>query len=542
MLDDGVIEYRRLRAPREDGATLIDPPWKAIGRLLADNLRLQSECDRVVGGRSLRDLQSDTRSELIDAARQYTTTYANVSVPPTTGESPIVCTGHQPELFHPGVWLKDFAADRLAREHRALSLNLVIDSDMVGKMSVRVPTGAVADPVLESVPFDLNTGNAPFELTRIADHDCFESFGERAAETLAPLVADPLVRSFWPLAIERSRAGARLGEAIAQARHRQEIDWGATNLELPQSRACQSRGYRWLISHILADLARFRESHNCALREYRRVHRIRNAAQPVPELHGDEDWLESPFWVYRNDMPVRRALWARRSGKTLMLADRAGWQYECAVGGDGDRDSMVEQLGELTRQGVHIRTRALTTTMFARLLLSDLFIHGIGGAKYDQLTDAIILDYFGMRPPAFLTVTGTLKLPIPRSVPRQGREREIAGVLRNMRFHPERVLLNGHAALPQAQAWLVRKDAWIQSVQSAPAGHVSAAQHEEISQINQRLSAMLDDERERLLVEQQELSRQMRSEAVLGSREYAFCLHPEAKLRSLMLALPAKKA
>ena len=68
----------------------------------------------------------------------------------------------------------------------------------------------------------------------------------------------------------------------------------------------------------------------------------------------------------------------------------------------------------LEARGIEIRPRALITTMYARLFLSDLFIHGIGGAKYDELTDAIIRRFFGIEPPAYMTVTGTVRLPIPR--------------------------------------------------------------------------------------------------------------------------------
>ena len=49
----------------------------------------------------------------------------------------------------------------------------------------------------------------------------------------------------------------------------------------------------------------------------------------------------------------------------------------------------------------NLRPRALTLTLFARLCLGDFFIHGIGGGKYDEVTDAIIRDYFGVEPPAY---------------------------------------------------------------------------------------------------------------------------------------------
>ncbi len=34
--------------------------------------------------------------------------------------------------------------------------------------------------------------------------------------------------------------------------------------------------------------------------------------------------------------------------------------------------------------------RALTTTLFLRTFIADLFIHGIGGGQYDRLTDRIV--------------------------------------------------------------------------------------------------------------------------------------------------------
>ena len=48
--------------------------------------------------------------------------------------------------------------------------------------------------------------------------------------------------------------------------------------------------------------------------------------------------------------------------------------------------------------------------MYARLVLSDLFLHGIGGAKYDQLTDLIIARFFGLQPPGFVTLSATVLL------------------------------------------------------------------------------------------------------------------------------------
>ena len=63
---------------------------------------------------------------------------------------------------------------------------------------------------------------------------------------------------------------------------------------------------------------------------------------------------------------------------------------------DGEACCAVERLRELPAGSIRLRTRALTTTMFSRFLLGDLFIHGIGGAKYDELGDEIARRFFGI--------------------------------------------------------------------------------------------------------------------------------------------------
>ena len=68
---------------------------------------------------------------------------------------------------------------------------------------------------------------------------------------------------------------------------------------------------------------------------------------------------------------------------------------------EGSLEGAVRQLKDFPARGLRLRTRALTTTLFARLFLADLFVHGIGGAKYDAMTDQICERLFGMKAPSF---------------------------------------------------------------------------------------------------------------------------------------------
>ena len=110
----------------------------------------------------------------------------------------------------------------------------------------------------------------------------------------------------------------------------------------------------------------------------------------------------------------RRRLFARACppDENRCISDRQSWEARLPLSAEGDAAGAVERLMELQRGGVRIRPRALVTTLWARLALGDLFIHGIGGAKYDCVTDRLIERFFGLAPPRFLVVSATLHLPI----------------------------------------------------------------------------------------------------------------------------------
>ncbi len=51
----------------------------------------------------------------------------------------MIVTGHQPELFHPGVWIKNFAIASIARQTGGAALNLIVDNDIPKSSSIAVP-------------------------------------------------------------------------------------------------------------------------------------------------------------------------------------------------------------------------------------------------------------------------------------------------------------------------------------------------------------------------------------------------------------------
>jgi len=544
---------------------LVAPPMEEAGALAAENAHLRRTTGYLLHGRSLAELSRQARAELLGAAQTWTAAYREIDQPSLDPEGLIFLAGHQPELFHPGVWFKNFALGALARRHGAAAVNLVIDSDTMKSTVLPTPGGSLDDPRREAVLFDRPDGHLPFEERGILDARGFTNFGRRVAQRIAPLVSDPLIQRFWPMVLERVRHVDRLGYCLAQARHQLEGQWGLQTLELPQSVVCDSEPFHWFLVHLIANIDRFRDCYNQAVQEYRRANRIRNAAHPVPDLVAEGSWLEAPLWIWTAKQPQRRRVFVCRRGQEFLVSDRAGQELRLTLTADGDATDAVERLMAWSRQGVKIRSRALITTLWARLALSDLFLHGIGGAKYDRVTDRLIETFFGLAPPSIMVLSATLHLPIrgaavpaayagetpaPRddnyshSVPRTGRVenlRDIRRALRELRYHPEQYLranqlLDGEATAG-ARALVEEKQHWI----GTPVTPENAyTRWNSLRRINNELQAWVAPRRQQLLELQSQTQRVLRHEKVLSSREYGFCLYPESYLKEFMSALLSK--
>ncbi len=522
-------DYPRFRAPQGDGEILCVPGMPELPALTARS-RQRPELSKVEwSGRSLAELAQDARRQILHEALAYTRQYLDVSDPPGA-EAPLVVTGHQPELFHPGVWLKNFEAARLAKLVGGTAIDLIIDSDLWRSSALRVPMGTPEELRTELVRYDQALVDLPFEERGIADLELWQSFGSRVAHKLAGLIDQPLIKEWWPSVLAASRKQERIGYALAEARHQLEISWGSQSLELPQSCVCQSEAFRWFAYQLLSRAAEFRTAYNGALADYRAAHQLKNKAQPVPDLVEHDGWVETPFWLWSTVDPTRRGVFVRRFENQLEITDRKKLSAVLPA----NPALAIEQFAELERQGVKFRTRALATTLFARLLLADVFIHGIGGAKYDQVTDAIGRQFFGIELPRYATISGTLRLPLATSAKTLYSPRELRQELRSQQYHPERFfheMTIPAAAVSHVHELLAKKQEWINLAQTR--GN-AASRHQAIVAANRELQQYLSNRAEQLEREIVAAKHAANIEQLRRSREYAFCLYPRELLQQFL--------
>jgi hypothetical protein len=523
------VTTQRLRAPVDNGAVVAEPPLDRVGDLLSVNQHGLNTASTPILGRSFDEVRRHARQSLVAVARRHMEQSGEPL--PAREDGPLFMAGHQPELFHPGVWLKNFALHGLARWYHGLAVNLIVDNDTAKTAALQVPTPAttaVPWPHALAVPYDHWSGEAPYEERTVADEELFASFADRASAALAGWNYQPLLQRFWVEVGKQTRRTPLLGERLTAARRALERSWGCHNLEVPVSRVCQTEPFAWFACHLLGELPRFHALYNACLRDYRRRNGLRSRHHPVPDLAEQDGWLEAPFWAWRVGQTRRGRLLVRHEGETIRL--RVGpddWpSLPLSTSGEGT----VEAWLDLEQQGFKVRSRALTNTMYARLFLADLFLHGIGGGKYDELNDAIAQRFFGWQPPAFLVLSGTLWLPLPaypvqaNDVQRLGRE------MRDLHWNPQRHLEAATSNERHLQKWLAQKQAWIAR---QPA---NAAQRRErfttLRELNRLLQPALFDHAEHVRRQWEQAERQLQANAVLRRRDYAFCLYAENELRS----------
>lgn len=517
------IARRRFRAPREHGQAFIDLSRSEIAALLADNRRL-TYLKQPRRQRSPDMFTAEARRELIAAAVEFTSQYRDVPEVPDAA-TPIVMSGHQPELFHAGVWFKNFLLSSIAGEHQATAINLIVDNDSVDSPAIRVPTGSRRMPRVETVALDTTTDAIPFEQRAIHDAAMFDSFAARVRETVRPWIDYPLVNDLWSAAKEVRYTTKNFGLAVARMRHVLEGRWGLRTLELPLSIVAARPAFRVFALSRLWNADDLWREYNAALQEYRAVNRIRSGAQPVPDLVTDGEWCETPFWIWTNEEPQRKRLFVRHRGDKLQLADRQSLVLELPRDADGQLDVWAGW----EQRGIRIRPRALLTTMYARLVLCDLFIHGIGGAKYDEVTDAIIRRSMGIEPPRYLTATATLQLPLDVSYSSAAELQAAEHEAHELKYRAERFLSGdlGHLLREKKRALL----------NDIPPRGQKRDWHHAITQVNQELHEFVTAQQQRLDDRVARLTEQLRLTRLLGSREFSFCLFPPDFLRTLLLDL-----
>jgi len=506
------FDYSQLQAPTEDGGVLVAPRPAACVEWLRENATALRSSQGLMAGVPLAEWRNRTRRAIAVA-----------------GDRPLVVVGHQPAFIHPGVWAKYVVACRLANAIGGTVINLVVDNDSPPQLFMDVPT-ASAPVELRRVRFaDVRPGCAyeqipvqpPAETDRM-EKEIRQAMADRFASTLMPeylagFRAAPN-RSDW---VDQSVAGRRAIDRL----------FGVA----VEDRRVSRSWWTPLLADMLLNARRFAETYNSALLEYRQANKVRGANRPIPDLVIDGALIELPLWAYRRGEP-RQRLAIRCTGDSIGLvatgetfAAFPTWQIERMAATHVDTGEWM------------LRPRALTLTIWARLLLADLFIHGIGGAKYDRISDSVIRSYYGLKPPSIACVSATLRWDARRSAGASGLP-HARHELRDIEWNPHRHVADGHPL----DSLLVERRAAVNTSsvlrEREPANRRARRDaFNRIRDLSRAMAAAHPDLLQRKRAQLAELEQRARESRILGAREYFFALYRRCDIERLACALPAEK-
>jgi hypothetical protein len=386
------------KAPGEDGQTLIWPePADLLRRTRENHQRLSSAHHARV--------QNAPLPELRRAAREW--------IGHADDAAPIIASGHQTELYHPGVWAKDVLAHQAAARLGGQAFHFAVDTDSPKHLQLRWPgasLGVTDDPhVMSGAWSGLLSAPTPHYLKQLETEarDAFSRIG------FEPLLF-PFIDSLRRLSLE----SPDLPSALTNAQH--QLDWslGLRHGALLLSPILASAPFLALVHHVMSRPAEFAAAYNESLATYRDRTSTRDPMRPMPDLFVSGQSVEAPFWL--DDLAAgsrTRPSVFRDAGDrwVLKLVNGAEFGFDPRAGAF---DAAASLQKFLTSSSHRLSPRALTLTLFVRLMIADQFVHGIGGARYDRVTDQIIARHFGIEPPHFSVTTATLFFPGASARPR----------------------------------------------------------------------------------------------------------------------------
>lgn len=516
----------KLTVPTGHGEMLMAPAYEDWGALARQSAAASQRWTFSVAGMPGQRLRTLARAEMLGLAVEYSARIGGhaAAAPRALDPDPlVVMTGHQPDLFHPGVWVKNFLVDRLARELGAVGLNLVVDSDAMGGVELRAPAmapGLVVQHVALRAPPDAPSTFATSPPISAEELARFRAKGLAALDTLSARAIACHFREYCDVLAETGPQARELAEHLTFARRRYENRAAPTHyLEAPVTGLARGRAFLTFAADLALGAERFHAAYNGALGAHRQRSRTRSPAQPFPDLAVDPSrGHELPLWHLRDG--GRTEVWVRTladgarelTSEGTLLAVLPAEPHAAALA--------------LWTAAPRLAPKALALTAFHRFFVSDLFVHGVGGARYDRITDAFCLAYYGTAPPPFALASMTMFLPLGAKVVHQSDVEEVERKLERLHHNPDSLLDDEEldlepADLARALALAAQKAGLVEKITAADADKRALGLR--IREVNAALGELLRPAADALRAEVEALRAARAASALVADRTYPFC-------------------
>lgn len=390
----------------------LEPPFETWREILLHNVRCRDGLYQVLN----RDFVAELRREIAREAIAYTdqlqkialrigmkTTEAAATC--SSSETPVVMAGHQPVVYHSGLLFKNQALSRLVAETKTFGVNVIVDTDIGDAGRMVWPVVSASGVGLREASLASSAGlYRDQRVGTISDID----------GVFSPMISDLRSAGLTEQAVQTEGVAElyrRLsGESVMMANS--IVRWGFESrkyVEVPLSRVLALPVVSRILRSFVNVPEKFVEVYNTTLDQYRAEHRIKNAANPFPNMSVDTGAVELPLWEV-----------VEGGRRPVVVTPQVGWR---GVGG-------------------LLAPRGSILTYLLRGYCSDLFVHGLGGAKYDRFVDAFASALSGITLPKYVAASCTRYL-FSEQVRRYERARDIKSRYKEIVSHTQKFLGTG---------------------------------------------------------------------------------------------------
>lgn len=284
--------------------------------------------------------------------------------PPANPTGPLLLSGHQPTLFHPGVWFKNFLLANLAASQSANAVNLIVDNDLCPPATIAVPTRLDGALTVVHEPFAEPAPRIPFEERLLTKTRTAANLPGACRPICGifprPVSSPPLIASFPDLSAWR----AAVLPAAPPSRSALHSPPSAANLNTP--RRHQPRTAAWSSLPKTASFRSFSLSLLAICRGSPPVTtppsppiagKTASAAKPIrpPIWKHRAAGCEAPLWIWTTENPTRRRLFVRTFPNRMQWTDLQGWRAELTTPDSLHDDRFQSQWAVLEAAGVKLR-------------------------------------------------------------------------------------------------------------------------------------------------------------------------------------------
>ena len=547
------MERLSFKVPQKNKQIFLSPSGDKISSLLEENKKIFSQYSFKILNQPFKEVRENSRKGVVKEALKFSKKFD-----PDIGEkiNPayqyIIQSGHQPVFFHPGIWIKNIFLNELLKSpllDKSLGLNIILDNDICKDLNFSLPALSSSGSLkLEKVNFlsSALTPNLPFEEYPCPSLELITKFNRDIIHRFKSLESEnkDILNNFKNFArclenssrfCSRNHTRGNLGEFLGLARRLYEQEIEPAYLEVPFSQICDSDEFLSFFLEIIKNIKSFSEIYNKKLDEYRKLFKIRNQAHPSPNLMIKENLIEVPFWIWREGDQRRKIFILREKEKNYLYNNSYGKIF--LIEKDGVK-SLFSLKTLLKKRGLKIRPKAFLLTLYNRLFISDLFIHGLGGAKYDLVTDEIIREFFKVEPPHFLVISCTLYLDFKSYPGSSGfKISTLKNKIRDLGFNPERYVdklpltkkeRNQIAELAEKKTELIKK------IKKTLSPIEKRKISEEVKAINNFMVEKIIPLKYELDKKIEKEEEKMKQSKVYTFREFPYCFFSAKTLRNLL--------